>query len=410
MTVKWDQLEALPEACVPLESVSPIKASSGRLVINPENFNFLNLPHNQIICDEVIFERCQEDQFAQIDDSFTYLRHVKSVILKKCLLDKPTIQSFLHLAKRHLNHIKSISLISCKWRYSPELQSILNIQFAHVPDGDFSANQGKFIRETFSWYHEGTDNFTPFTVFQLENFACAQTLLRNLFKAVPELSQFNLNGMDLSHLYRPLPDLNCTSPHSFVSTLFSLSGSLKSIDLSGANLYDSFFRCSRSLWGDGGLKGLERLNLANNCLSDMGLIFLLTLDEDFQRVGDSKSLQVIDLSRNQIQLASPQTLHVLMQCLSLNETLKIVLTGNPLIREDSMSHPRIEFFDDFVQDTAASVSSEEQIQSSWVDLLNQSDDDSEFVASDSAVANSDSSSDDISLASEGSDIFKMLDD
>jgi hypothetical protein len=121
-------------------------------------------------------------------------------------------------------------------------------------------------------------------------------------------------------------------------------------------------------------------------------------------------LKKIDLSHNQIQLKCDKTIRILLKCLECNPALTVVLAGNP-IAQAGFTHARLSFdgaaleaYTEFTNSTG---------QTSWTDLLNQSedevDDDSEFEASDSAVADDDSS-EDVSLASEGSDLLKMLDD
>ena len=251
----------------------------------------------------------------------------------------------------------------------------------------------------------GSRDLTALSALHIEMYASKQSFIRELFESAPLLSHFEAIEMSLDCLYRPSTEFQYQQ--SFISTLFSLSSSLKTINLSSGGLCDAFFRWVRPLWGAHGMLKLETFRLARNRLTDQGFLYLLTLDEDSKHVGRNESLALVDLSQNQIQLVSDYTMEVVKRCLACNSSLKIVLSGNPISRLNWVPHPQIEF----VEMHATPPPLNEETHNSWVDLLlNQSydnEDSEEYVAdSDSAVA--DSSSDDVSLASEGSDLYKLL--
>lgn len=348
----------------------------------------------------IIFERIGSDDFdAMLSCSNVSVSHIQFITVRECLLDHQTIRSLLTLISRKFSNLRHVALVGCHWKYSAELHPLLSTQFAH--DGDLSKS-----RKTVDTENVGSRELTALSAIHIEMFASTQFFIRGLFKSAPLLFHFEATEMGLDCLYRPFTEFQCQQ--SFISTLFSLSSSLKTINLSSGGLCDALFRRVRPLWGAHGLLKLETFCLAKNKLTDQGLLYLLTLDEDCKHVGRNESLKLIGLSQNQIQLVSDNTMEVVKRCLACNENLKIVLSGNPISRQNWVPHPQIEF----VEMHATPPPLNEETQNSWVDLLlNQSydDEDSEeyvLTGSDSAVA--DSSSEEISLASEGSDLYKLL--
>lgn len=346
----------------------------------------------------VIFEGIGSDELdAMLSCTDVSVFHIQHITVRECLLDRQTIRSLLTLISRKFYNLRRLDFVACQWKYSAELRPLLWSRFPH--DKDLSKTRRTVVGENV-----GTRELTALYALHIEMFASTQLFIRGLFESASLLSHFEATEMSLDCLYRPFTEFDYQQ--SFISTLFSLSRSLQTINLNSGGLCDAFFRWVRPLWDAHGLVKLETLCLAKNKLTDQGLLFLLTLDEDCKHVGRNESLKLIDLSQNQIQLVSDYTVEVVNRCLACNQNLKIVLSGNPISRQNWFPHPQIEFVD---IPTPPPLNAE--TQNSWVDLLlNQSydnEDSEEYVAgSDSAVA--DSSSDDVSLASEGSDLYKLL--
>ena len=395
----------LPNSSISIgDGLKPAPIALNLIAKDPHWFSVFE---KSVAYDSIRLEGFGSEEFDALRSSTTHIP-AQSLTLANILFDKKTVRSLIKLVSQKLKHLNVFALWDCGWKYSNELVPMLNGKFSHGVDGDASLSLSSFIAQKAQWdQHDCKHELSTFSMLHLEMYTCMQILTTEIFRAAPRLHEFQARKMGLSCLHRPLQDFEC---QSFVSILFSRSSSLKCIDLSFGGLYDAFFENIRPLWGELGLSTLELLALPGNNVSDRGLLFLLTVDKQCEEVGRNECSKKIDLSHNQIQLKCDKTVKILLECLECNPALTVVLAGNA-IAQAGFTHARLSFdgaaleaYTEFTNSTGPT---------SWTDLLNQSedevDDDSEFEASDSAVADDDSS-EDVSLASEGSDLLKMLDD
>jgi hypothetical protein len=212
------------------------------------------------------------------------------------------------------------------------------------------------------------------------------------------MKKIRIEDSQLGVIYRP----GCTDFQVSITSvlLASLTDNTEEINLTGNDIFDSHLAFARPLMGKGSPSSLTRVSFSNNSLTDLGLVCLLTGDREYNSVIVDPDRQLfIDLSFNSITLESESVKSILVDALRLNPGVVIDLTGNP-IREEVGNSPQLLF----------TQGSEVRPNPAQSGEGNESSSDSEFVESSSYSEESCSSSDDLSLVSEGSDVLHLLDD
>jgi hypothetical protein len=307
------------------------------------------------------------------------LSETESLAVDACIIAIDAVQPLARLLRR-CPAMLSVSLDLCDWKYSSVLRkALLDPKNASLNHFNSSGEPSDLARN--HW-----------TVFKT-----AYMLVHALVKSVELLSEVRINRCSAAAVWRPFCD---GVQASLVSLMFAVATQgLARLEMRGNFITDAFLRDVVVA------KSLESISLADNRITDTGLGLVLASLEG------NLSLRRLDLEGNLITLTDDTVWVSLESVLSNNPELRIILSGNPV--ERNLSHPQL-LFEDCQQspvDDGVNVSTG---PSSPVRMQTEDDEDedSDFTGSDSAVASSASgtSDSDVSLVSEGSDTWKLLDD
>jgi hypothetical protein len=300
------------------------------------------------------------------------LSRIQSVTFDVCMWNMCTAKMFVKFFSLLFPDVVELRFVVCDWEFPHPFKQTLRSRSAPA-----------------DWY-EGMDGVTvpAYGRMHSELFRIGTSIVRGIFDSIrlnDRLKFLRFDTVDLGCMYRPFDDPSHGTPTMF-SQLMSVSDSLSLMNFEKCNLEDDFLKFSKSIYQ---LETLRAILLPDNHLTDLGLTYLLTRDSALTTTATHPTLQLIDLRSNFIRLASSQVQTVLEDFLRMNPQCVIELSGNPL--SIVPNHPRIFVNEDTERVGEAGTS------------------DSEYESSTGSSGDS-MATDSNSLVSEGSDLFKLLDD
>lgn len=314
------------------------------------------------------------------------------VSIERCCVNILFGKKFLAHFSDLFPNLRELQLLSTDWAYPNEgFRDILRKKY-FLPDDVFSGLVA-------DWYC-GTDGVSLPSHGRIhrEMYTAGQLLMQGLHKCMRNgLKILRFDSVDFGSMYRPLGDAVLMQP------LFEIIGeNVELLDLEACNIVDQFFQKSKSIYE---MKNMKYLLLPENHVTDIGLIGILT-QQDFAssiQIPSHPRLRLIDLRLNSITLESVQVLQVLDQFLLNHPNTVIDLSQNPL--KTVLHHGRI-LVDGQVRGEIGNSGSDEDVSDSDFVTEESEEDKSDAGTSDSSHDTSCSGS----LVSEGSDLFKLLDD
>jgi hypothetical protein len=309
------------------------------------------------------------------------LDHISEVGLSTCCLTRDSVSSLVKLFPIIGSRLVEFSIDFSDW-YVP-------LNLAHtLSSGLIDRSLLLSLSETDKRVH-------------WELYAAGQELISGLFRFCPRLKRMRIDNSQVDILWRPYLDLN-EGLTSFLSLTFAcLPESLEELSFESAGFSDAHVADIRPCIGVHAPRCLRKINFANNKLTDLGLIALLTSDVRYEAAHASGSTECrvdLDLTDNQITFKYEILRVRVVSALEKYPFLTINVSENPL--EVIIDHPRLIF------DKESKKRDAEQMDPTvnFEEDADDDDDDSSFSGSsgDSDWSSDTSSDSDVSLKTESS--------
>jgi hypothetical protein len=314
-----------------------------------------------------------------------------SFAMEACIIGSETISGLRRLWHR-CPALRSVRIYLCDWKYSSALRRALLNRFS--PPNEAAAKEAAL---GLLHYNSAGDR-SEFARNHWSVFKTANLLFHALYESCPTLKEITISKSSAGAVWRPFCDVAESVPNSLVSTVLALAGArgIDSVDLSANYISDLFLVEFPPVFSSH--SSVRSVSLADNRITDRGLANLLN------SLRDSMTEELtLDLRGNYIQLGHEELRIQLEEILARFPGLSINVSGNPI--EIPFDHARV-IFDHSTELASPGAATEGAMET-------DDEDDSDFTGSDSAVASSrDDSEDDsdVSLVSEGSDAWKLLDE
>lgn len=331
------------------------------------------------------------------------LEGVTNLTITSCDLDYESASLFSSLWAR-LPRLESLVLRDIDWKYPRSLKETL----INVVTGD----EAPSISERYFWYNSDSGIMPRMGRAHWDLFKTGQVLVTSLFYHCRNLRNLSITRCSLGCMWRPCNNQGYDDTGSCIfSILMALvvKSKIEKLAVEDCDIFDAHLRDVSVFWSPN--SSLRELSLKGNIFSGIGLSHLLTEDGLCDKPAIAPSLRTLYLDHCLVLEREDLEIDILKRFMLGNPSVSVVLSNNRIYDESLRDHPQV------IMESPVETGevSPDVVVTEETPLESQ---DSDFVASDSVeasivddleddVESSDSSSDDISLVSEGSDILKM---
>lgn len=331
------------------------------------------------------------------------LEGVTDLTITSCVVDYESASLFSSLWVR-FPRLESLVLRDIDWKYPRSLKETL----INVVAGD----EAPSISERYFWYNSDSGNMPRMGRAHWDLFKTGQVLVTSLFYYCRDLLNLCITRCSLGCMWRPRNNQGYDDTGSSIfSILMALveKSKIEKLAVEDCDIYDAHLRDVPVFWFP--KSSLREISLRGNIFSGIGLSHLLTEDVLCEKPALAPFLRTLYLDHCLVLETEEHAIEILKRFMLINPDVRVVLSNNRIYDESLRDHPQV-----IMESPAATGEvSPDVVVTDGTPLESQ---DSEFFGSDSVEASivddltddlesRESSSDDISLVSEGSDILKM---